>query len=95
MAYETLDDIIAANKAAGQNWFSTDTLKWWNTTLIPGVIAGHYFVTGDDPFNEGREYSVRYATDEGRIQTVGDRHRLPSQAWKAALDAARRGDAGE
>lgn len=68
--FGTLDDVKKANADAGQNWFSESTFAWWKTKIETGLIRGRYFITSEDPFDTGRKYAVRYARDDGHIDTV-------------------------
>lgn len=68
--FASIDDVIKANEKAGQCWFSPATQAWWKTKIETGLIRGRYFITSEDPFNTGRKFAVRYARDDGHIDTI-------------------------
>lgn len=81
--FNSIDEIKAAHTGY---WFSPDTMWWWGTRVYPDVYQGDgvtYFISSDEGPHGGRLYSVRCATPNGDIRTVG-----PFQGY-ATLDAAR------
>ena len=73
--FKTMADVRAANKALGNHWFDTETMKWWKTCIESSLIAGRYFITSEDEFAlDGsvpkRIFAVRYANDNGSIETL-------------------------
>lgn len=89
--FKTIDEIKAANKQAGENWFSADSLSFWNSRIWTKVYGGRYFVTSDGPDENGvvdRRYSVRVASDDGTVKTAeGTEFREFSTAQAAAEKA--------
>lgn len=67
--FKTIDEIKAANAAAGHNWFSPDTMRYWHTRVSGTVYGGRYFVTSDGPSGE-RGYTVRHASPDGGVSTA-------------------------
>lgn len=73
MMLTTMADIKAANREAGQVWFSTDTMAFWGTRLFESVYptpTGSFFVTSDLTPRDDRLYSVRFCDLSGRISTL-------------------------
>lgn len=71
--FKTIDEIKAANKAAGHNWFSPDTMRYWHTRVGKTVYGGRYFVTSDGPGGrdkDERRYTVREASPSGEVSTA-------------------------
>lgn len=72
----TMATIKANNKAAGQHWFSKDTLRFFSSRVGSKLFKGTrcvFFVTSEEGPRGGRKFSVRKTCDRGgRIQTVGD-----------------------
>jgi hypothetical protein len=89
--FRTVADIRAANEAAGHYYFTPDTMRFFGSRVLSGVIAGRYFVTSERqpasyypqyfPAGE-RRYTVRVAHDDGTIDTVGE-----FQGWSTARQA--------
>jgi hypothetical protein len=68
--YQTMTQIMQANKAAGYNWFSPDTMKWWNSKIeFPRPFWGFMFVTSESLFQD-RLYSIRACCKDGSIDTL-------------------------
>jgi hypothetical protein len=76
--FKSIGQIKAANRAYAKRsgrayWFEPGAMRFFNTELISGPHGGRFFVTRermDDRFPWG--YSIRRATDEGEIETVGE-----------------------
>ncbi len=71
----TIDQIKAANKAAGYNFFSPDTLRFFGSRILPTVYPGDVFITSESAGfgRNGRVYTVRqFNPAEGWINTVGE-----------------------
>ena len=71
--WDSIYDIRAANRAAGQHWFDPDTLRFFASRVGETIYGGRYFLSSeksgfDDPT---RVWSVREATPDARIETVG------------------------
>jgi hypothetical protein len=95
-ALRTLAQIKAAAKAAGNCWFSVDTVRYWSTRLLPGTYPinnGAFFITSEAGQRGTRAYTVRLATinETGRfdISTVGEfmGYKTPLAARRAAQAA--------
>lgn len=71
--YHSTEEIREANERAGQHWFSPDTMRFFNSRVLSGVIGGRYFITSER-YDDGspRLYTIRVAADDGTIDTVGD-----------------------
>ena len=70
--YKTIADVREANAMIKGFWFEPDTMRFFNTRIESKLIGGKYFITSerrDDQFP--RLYSVRMATPDGRIETIG------------------------
>lgn len=85
MTFNNLEEIKAANKASGQNWFSSDTIKWFNSIIEPGLYDGRFFVTSErdktgSAWNGQRRWTVRRANDDGTIDTMGEFGQFASKA---------------
>lgn len=92
--WRSFDELRRANIAIGQYWFDRDTIAYWRTRVESGFIAGHWFVTSDDPGGDERVYRARYADDTGRVTTIGDPYRTAGDARCRARRAAGRGETG-
>lgn len=68
----SVDAIQRANERLGRNWFSPDTMKFFNSKIDPVVHHGKYFVSSEKGPSGVRKYSVREATPMGEIKTVGE-----------------------
>lgn len=71
--YKTIADIRSANDAAGEFWFSPDTLRFFDGRVLAGVIGGNLFITSERyDMDSPRAYTVRRAHADGSIDTVGE-----------------------
>jgi len=88
--YQSVSEIIAANKAAGFHFFDSSTMRWFSSRVLDGVYGdGTVFVTSEkfEPLygygkGEPRYYTVRQIQDDGNIKTVGE-----FQQWVSAYYA--------
>lgn len=85
MTFKNITAIKAANKAIGHNFFSPDTMRFFNSHVYPGVIGGRFFVTseqfvGSDGVAAPRQFTVRRAADNGAVDTVGMNKAHPTEA---------------
>lgn len=74
MPHQSIEQIQALNARLGHCWFSRANMRSFNTRLGLQVYSGSFglfFVTSDKQYNEPREYSVRYATAHGNVETFG------------------------
>lgn len=85
---KSLEEIKNAAKTAGSHWFDRDTLSFFNSRInnkIYPTTAGAYFVTSEQQDEtHPRLYSVRYCSDDGQIDTIGE-----FQAHETSRDATR------
>lgn len=73
MPYKTMADVRAANKAAGEHWFSRETIRFFGSRIVGGIRRGRFFITSEDNFNRTKRlYSVREAMPDGSIETRGE-----------------------
>lgn len=70
--YETMDDVIAANRAINHHWFDRDTMRFFGTRIESRLIAGKRFITSEKPPSGRRRYTIREAMPDGTIDTVGE-----------------------
>lgn len=86
----TLDDLKRANERAGSCFFSKETMRFWYSRVSEKVYRnayGMYIVTSEKTHDYAeRYYTVRYATPDGHIFTVGEfmQYGTAYQAHKAA-----------
>lgn len=90
--YTTVTQIKAANRAAGQHFFDPDTMRFFRSRMLRGVIGGRFFITSEQYVDsEGnadpRRYTVRVVDDAGHVDTVGE---FQAYATPAAARAAAR-----
>jgi hypothetical protein len=77
MTFHTMDQIKRAVAATGSHWFDADTLAWFGSrisSVVYPVPDGALFVTSEFTGFEraSRAYTVRLATDDGSVSTVGE-----------------------
>lgn len=94
----TINDICAANRAAGYHWFDADTMRSFGCKVFGRVYQGAggiYFVSRDHwgLHNENTAYLVRVFTPAtGNVDTVGeiatDHYATLVAAYLAAAEAA-------
>jgi hypothetical protein len=105
MRYNTIDEIIAANEAAGQHWFSQDSMKMFGCVLRPEVYDGKYFITSEQDTGDAiwlfepqalawdgqRRWSIREALADGTVTTVSEYGQYASygEAVQAVTDLVR------
>lgn len=84
-------DLKARNQKIDHHWFDRDTMRFFATKLhgkpIPCARGGHCFVTSEQcRFTDPRQFSVRWATPHGAIETVGafQAHATLADAKRAA-----------
>ncbi len=69
--FNNMQEIIDANKAIGNYWFSPSTMEVFESKIESQVICGRYFITSEITFDGKKHvFSARKASDEGRITTV-------------------------
>lgn len=76
--FQSIEQIKATNRRNGGFWFSPDTLRFFNCRVAPTVhqlseADGALFVTSEQRESyTPRLYTVRRATPDGKIDTVGE-----------------------
>lgn len=70
--FQDIEQIKQANREAGRFFFSPDTMRFFASRVLPTVYGGRFFVTSEKRGfdDDGREYRVRVAFDNGEIETV-------------------------
>jgi len=92
--YKTIEDVKAADKAAGRFFFEPHSMRFWGARVssrIHPVANGAYFVTSEtDIEGNDRRYSVRFINESGKISTVGEfrQHAALRQAHAVAKGLA-------
>ena len=76
MRYESMQQVRAANAAAGGHWFDADALRFFGSRISDTLYGGRFFVSSEQDRNGSawdgaRRYTVREALPGGRIETVG------------------------
>lgn len=71
-SFESIGEVITANKRAGHHHFDPDTMSYWNGRLEPAVYGGHYIIDSLQSNDEGeaRIYKVRAVFADGHIESV-------------------------
>ena len=80
----TIREVRALNKAQGYNFFSPDTLQFFNSVVTEDVFGGCVFVTSEKNGCFPRLYTVRAIRANGRIETLSD-----FQEYESLSDALR------
>jgi hypothetical protein len=95
-----MDQLIARVKRTGSHFFDRDTMKFWNSRVLPSsltrVDADRFrFITSEQAFDdEQRLYAVREArfqvdsdgAERVTIDRIGDRHASADLARAHKLD---------
>lgn len=72
--FATVDDIIAANRASGGYFFSSDTMRFFRSRVLAGVIGGCLFITSERSHRDApRRYTVRIAYANGDVESLDAR----------------------
>jgi hypothetical protein len=73
--FNTLEDAIAANEAAGMFFFTPDTMSFFDSK-VEGFYPspdGAYFTTSEQFDDQSpRLWTVRHITDNGKTDTIGE-----------------------
>ena len=72
--YQTIQDIKAANKAAGFYFFTNEAMAFFRSRYHHEVLHGRYFFTLETSPSMETKYTVREALADGSIRTVGQFH---------------------
>jgi hypothetical protein len=70
--YRHTDEIKAANKAHGNHWFDKETMDFFASRLYGSVHYGRYFISSEVPPHSRRRFTIRVASENGAIDTIGD-----------------------
>jgi len=95
--FASLEEMVTANRAACQHWFDPDAIRFFSCRLSRRIICGRLFISSErftTPFTDEsppRRYTIRLATDNGEVRTVGEfqQYRSLAQAQDAALGIVR------
>ncbi len=80
--WQNISEIKAANKILGRYFFSAASMRFFNSKVYPKVYGGRFFVTSEKGPYSPRKYTIRMATDEACIDSIGEFNSLPS-LWVA------------
>ena len=84
----SIEEAKTANAAAGRFWFSTATLAFFRSRILPTIYGGCVFVSSEQRGDSGpRRYSVRLALANGDIETLGTFQQYETR--QAAVAAAK------
>lgn len=84
--YKTIDDIAAANKAAGHKFFSPEMVRQYFSSVECQPVDGRFFITSEKAgWNDPRTYTVRSCDDEGNIITHTPGFPLYQEAGSAMM----------
>lgn len=80
--FNTIAEIRAANKAIGHHWFDRDTMAFFKSKIVSGVLTGpeghRYFISRETNPAGLTMFSIRKSDDTGAIETVGEFHSHPT-----------------
>lgn len=90
--FYTISEIKDANRAIGNYWFTKDSMRFFNSRVLPVVYCGHYFISSEQDGTKPRFYTIRFAMSDGSIETVGDfqQYSTAGEAKKAIKTAKKR-----
>lgn len=88
--FHDIDEIRQANRAAGGNWFSPDTMRWFRCRVHDAVYSGRFFVTSERNPESVRAYTVREVTSDGNVHTAPGHEFFEYASRSGAHAAARR-----
>jgi hypothetical protein len=81
--FNTIDDIRAANRTAGQKWFDPGTMEFFSSRIEPKVYHGCYFISSEQyeltsvDIARGipqppRRWTIHLVTPRGWVSTMGE-----------------------
>ena len=71
--FSSVRDVRRANQQAGFHFFDAGSLRFFNSKISRQLYGGCYFITSERySDNTARLYTVRKATIDGQIDTVGE-----------------------
>lgn len=68
----TISELKALNEKNGGCWFGKAEKRFFGTRIESGVIAGHYFITSEQPPHDRRKFTIRSFDAVGDVDTVGE-----------------------
>lgn len=83
-SFATVGDIIAANRASGGYFFAPETMRFFRSRVLAGVIGGCLFITSERSHRDApRRYTVRVAYADGDVESL-DARDLPTASQARA-----------
>ncbi len=81
--FNTIEEIIAANRTVGQHWFDEGTMEFFSSRIEPKVYHGCYFISSEQyeltsgDIGRGmpqppRGWTIHMVTPRGWVHTIGD-----------------------
>ena len=76
-SFNSIYEVKSSNRNNGYNWFSPETLRWFNGKVYDVLFGGCVFVSSEKENysrftpNPQRQYSVRVAMSDGSIERYG------------------------
>lgn len=78
--FDSVAAVKAANKEAGQTWFSRGNMRFFNSKIESGMYGRRYFITSEKRDGDtylgipdgDRRYTIREALPNGHVETVGE-----------------------
>lgn len=77
---DTIREIEAKNRGAGQYFFTEDTKRFFRSRIMDDVVNHRFFFTTERGPDRPRLATVRMIVDDGHIETVGDFQQFASPA---------------
>ncbi len=69
--YKSIAELKAKNESIGMNWFSTETMTFFNSRVEGDLHDGDFFISSEQYDDESpRQYKVRQGTKTGHIATL-------------------------
>lgn len=69
--FNTLQQVINANRKIGNHFFDASTMKFFNSIIHGDLVKGRYFITSEKNNRENtRRYTIRMANNNGSIDTI-------------------------
>jgi len=73
LGFYTLAQVKEANIASGHHWFDRDSMRFFGSKILGGLIAGQYFISSEQPPYGPRKYSIRKVKNaQGHIGTISE-----------------------
>lgn len=95
--FDSIAEVKARNKESGRFFFSTSTMRFFDSHIGRKLYGGRFFITserfhGSNGWSAPREYTIREAHYDGNIDTVGEfgafaNRKVAEAAIKALLGA--------